>query len=42
MSRPPRGFGLIDTIVIFVIVIVILVLTWHWRSGFQFPVWNPS
>ena len=42
MPRLARGQGLIDFILIIAIIVIILVLIWHWRSGFQFPIWNPS
>jgi hypothetical protein len=37
-----RGQGLIDYILIMAIIVIVLVLVWHWRSGFQIPIWNPS
>ena len=37
-----RGQGLIDFILIIAIIVVVLVLIWHWRSGWQIPIWNPS
>jgi hypothetical protein len=44
MSRPPRSFGLIDTILIIVLAVIIIALFWHWRQGLQIPVpsWIPS